>query len=404
MNFEEDFKRYLVRLQRMREQLKDLTEEATKNALIMPFFSMLGYDVFDTTEFLPEYVCDFSIKKGEKIDYAVLKDGEPIMMIEVKRAGMKLQKQQQGQLYRYFSTNHCRVAILTNGVNYLFFSDLNAPNIMDDEPFLSFNLLEDDYSDYLSALEQFHKGNFNVKSVISKAIFQKYAKVVAKTLRQDLICPSDEIVKYFLSRPGVKTGNKITKQMIEKYREVTRKAMLTLLGATIVSDAVASPSPAHSFSDNLSSGLAESFQTDSESIPSEPVSSAASSESVETVYPTATDAPSNIAATVQTVVTPAPSEPAAESLFNNDIVNPSNLSVEAIATEIITHILQIIPAGRCQQEDIKDCLRIHIYAENNRKLGIVKILKENRVIQFRKIGTSTTYDLHTISEIKNFLC
>ena len=67
MNFEEDFKRYLVRLQRMREQLKDLTEEATKNALIMPFFSMLGYDVFDTTEFLPEYVCDFSIKKGEKI-------------------------------------------------------------------------------------------------------------------------------------------------------------------------------------------------------------------------------------------------------------------------------------------------------------------------------------------------
>ena len=74
-----------------------MTEEATKNALVMPFFAMLGYDVFDTNEFMPEFVCDFGTKKGEKIDYAILKDGEPVMMIEVKRAGAKLQKQQQAQ-------------------------------------------------------------------------------------------------------------------------------------------------------------------------------------------------------------------------------------------------------------------------------------------------------------------
>ena len=106
----------------------------------MPFFAMLGYDVFDTDEFMPEFVCDVGTKKGEKVDYALLKDGEPVILIEAKRAGMKLQKQQQSQLYRYFTVNHCRLAILTNGVTYQVFSDINTPNIMDDDPFLSFNL------------------------------------------------------------------------------------------------------------------------------------------------------------------------------------------------------------------------------------------------------------------------
>lgn len=233
MSFDDDFKQYLSKVQRMQGQLNDLAEESTKNALVMPFFSLLGYDVFDTNEFMPEFVCDVATKKGEKVDYAILKDGDPIILIEVKRAGMKLQKQQQGQLYRYFSTNRCRVAILTNGITYHFFSDLNAANIMDDEPFLSFNLLDDDPSIYLSSVRQFRKEKFDVKNVISKAVYQKYAKVVQKTLKQDLICPSDEIVKYFLSRPEVKSGNRITSQMIEKYRDVTQHAMQKVLGATI---------------------------------------------------------------------------------------------------------------------------------------------------------------------------
>ena len=195
MSFEEDFKRYLSKVKRTQKHFDDLTEEATKTSLVMPFFQLLGYDVFNTNEFMPEFVCDVATKKGEKIDYAILKDGEPVILIEVKRAGMKLQKQQQGQLYRYFATNRCRIAILTNGVTYQFFSDLNAPNVMDDEPFLSFNLIDDDPIIYTSLINQFHKDNFDLKSIISKAFYQKYEKVVEKTLMQDLISPSDEIVK-----------------------------------------------------------------------------------------------------------------------------------------------------------------------------------------------------------------
>jgi len=231
--FKDKFNNYLARIKSYQNQFNDISEESTKTTLIMPFFALLGYDVFDSNEFTPEFICDVAAKKGEKVDYAIMKDGEPIILIEAKRAGMKLQKQQQGQLYRYFSTNRCRVAILTNGVTYQFFSDLNAANVMDDDPFLSFNLLEDDPSIYLSAVKQFCKETFDVKNVISRAVYQKYAKVVEKTIKQDLISPSDEIVKYFLLRPEIKTGNRITAQMIEKYRDVTRRAMRKVFGITI---------------------------------------------------------------------------------------------------------------------------------------------------------------------------
>ena len=112
------------------------------------------------------------------------------------------------------TNNRCRLAILTNGITYQFFSDLNAPNVMDDEPFLSFNILEDDPAIYSSPLKQFCKEKFDVKNILSKAIYQKYEKVVEKTLKQDLICPSNELIKYFLSRAEIKTGSRITSQMI----------------------------------------------------------------------------------------------------------------------------------------------------------------------------------------------
>lgn len=231
--FIEDFRAFRGKVQQYSDKFDTMTEEATKNAIIMPFLVLLGYDVFDPEEIIPEYTCDVAGKKGEKIDYVILHDGEPTVLIEAKRAGLKLQKQQQGQLYRYFSTNRCRLAILTNGITYSFFSDINAPNVMDDEPFLSFNIIEDDEELFLSSLEQFQKSVFNVKDILSKAVFLKYLKVVEQTLRQDLVNPSDELVKYFLSRPEIKTGNRITAQMIDKHRAATREAMLKVMGAVI---------------------------------------------------------------------------------------------------------------------------------------------------------------------------
>lgn len=235
MSFGDDFKKYKKRILKLKDSFGEMTEEATKNAIIMPFLVLLGYDVFNPEEVIPEYTCDVAGKKGEKVDYAIVHDSDPVMLIEVKKAGMKLQKAQQSQLFRYFSTNRCRIAVLTNGINYLFFSDINAANVMDDEPFFSFNIIEDDESVYLSSLEQFCKLNLNVKTILSKAIFLKYEKVVEKTILEDLVSPSDEIVKYFLKRPEVNTGTKITAQMIEKFRESTLNAMRKVLGVTVQS-------------------------------------------------------------------------------------------------------------------------------------------------------------------------
>jgi len=121
------------------------TEEATKNAFVMPFIhSVLGYDVFDPTEVIPEYVCDVGTKKGEKIDYAILKGGDVQILVECKKIGEALNLNHAGQLFRYFHVTNARIAILTNGQVYKFFTDLDAPNKMDEKPFLELDLLDID--------------------------------------------------------------------------------------------------------------------------------------------------------------------------------------------------------------------------------------------------------------------
>lgn len=340
MKFEENFECYLSKVRKLQGQLEDFTEEATKTALIMPFFSVLEYDVFDTDEFMPEFTCDVATKKGEKVDYAILKDGEPIIIIEAKRAGMKLQKQQQGQLFRYFSTNRCRIAILTNGVIYQFFSDLNAPNIMDDEPFLSFNLLEDDPSIYISSVKQFCKEEFDIKNVISNAVFQKYATVVEKTLKQDLLNPSDEIVKYFLSRPEVKTGNRITSQMIEKHREITRQAMQKVFGVQIQS--------VPACEENNDTGII----------------------------------------------------PGSHDVFP-DMEKPS--SVQDISGKLQDILRTVIPDFYSVSEDLDDYLRLHIYTSLNRKIGNIKILKSDFSIHFKKTGSPETNILQSEEDIRKYI-
>ena len=116
-----------------------LSEEGTKTAFILPFLQILGYDVFDPSEVVPEYTSDFGIKKGEKVDYAIMIDNQPVILIEAKKHKEKLNLH-GSQLFRYFTVSKSRLAILTNGVEYEFYSDLEKENIMDDVPFLKLNI------------------------------------------------------------------------------------------------------------------------------------------------------------------------------------------------------------------------------------------------------------------------
>jgi predicted type IV restriction endonuclease len=152
------------------------TEEATKNALVMPFIiGVLEYDVFDPTEVIPEFTADVGMKKGEKVDYAIMRNGEPIILFECKRYGADLERGQASQLYRYFNVTNARFGVLTDGVRYQFFSDLDQPNIMDNRPFLEFSLR--DFEDALvDELKKFTKPSFDLEEILTTASDLMYTK------------------------------------------------------------------------------------------------------------------------------------------------------------------------------------------------------------------------------------
>jgi hypothetical protein len=118
------------------------TEEATKNAFILPFIGILGYDVFDPSEVVPEFTADVGTKKGEKVDYAIIRDKKVIMLFECKACDANLDESHASQLYRYFSVTESRIGVLTNGILYRFYTDLEEPNKMDSKPFMELNIIE----------------------------------------------------------------------------------------------------------------------------------------------------------------------------------------------------------------------------------------------------------------------
>ncbi len=216
---------------RVPEQLEYCqTEEATKNALIMPFINALGYDVFNPTEVVPEFTADIGTKKGEKVDYAIVKDGKPIILFECKWSGADLNKEHASQLHRYFAAvPEVRFGVLTNGVTYRFFSDLDAPNRMDDKPFFEFNML--DVQERTAAeLKKFTKSTFDLDDILTTASELKYTAAIRKIIAQEFESPSEGFVRFFTSQvySGVKTQN-----VIEQFTEITQKALRRFLNDRI---------------------------------------------------------------------------------------------------------------------------------------------------------------------------
>lgn len=193
MDFKDSIKQIAERITRLQENL--YTEEATKNALILPFLSALGYDVFDPLEVLPEMHCDIGTKKGEKIDYAILMDGEPVILIECKHWKQNLSLH-DNQLLRYFNVSKAKFGILTNGIIYRFYTDLLEPNKMDEKPFLEINML-DLRDNSIEELKKFHKSYYNVESILSSASELKYVGELRALINSEFANPSPEFVKYF---------------------------------------------------------------------------------------------------------------------------------------------------------------------------------------------------------------
>lgn len=187
-----------TKIQQQRSSIE--TEEATKNAFVMPFISLvLGYDVFNPNEVVPEFTADVGTKKGEKIDYAIVKDGEVQILIECKHIGAPLNVKHASQLFRYFAVANARIAILTNGDEYQFFTDLDAPNRMDEKPFLVVQVSDLDTS-LIPELRKLTRDAFDLDSIINAAEELKYVGELKRVLAAQFSSPDSDWVKFLTSR------------------------------------------------------------------------------------------------------------------------------------------------------------------------------------------------------------
>lgn len=216
--FQEQIKLLSKRVKSIKKNI--LTEEATKTSLVMPFFQILGYDIFNPAEFTPEFVADVGIKKGEKVDYAIMNDGSPVILIEAKSIDEELERH-DSQLFRYFGTTTAKFAILTNGIIYRFYTDLEEQNKMDDSPFFEFNLLDLKESS-INELSKFRKNSFDLEKIFKTASELKYLNKIKSFLNNQWELPSEEFVRFLVGQiyDGVRTKN-----TIEKFEPIVKKGL-----------------------------------------------------------------------------------------------------------------------------------------------------------------------------------
>ncbi|QWR77620.1 type I restriction endonuclease [Candidatus Magnetomonas plexicatena] len=219
MDFIEVLKALSAKIQKQMDDT--LTEEATKTAFVLPFLSALDYDIFDPFEVIPEFTADVGIKKGEKVDYAIMKDSKPIILVECKKCNANLDSENYGQLFRYFSTTEVRFCILTNGIVYRFYTDLEKPNQMDTKPFMELNML-DIQDSLVEELKKLTKQNFHLETMLNVATELKYTREIKLVLEEQLSNPSDEFIRFFTS--FVYSGTK-TSSVMQQFKEIVKRAL-----------------------------------------------------------------------------------------------------------------------------------------------------------------------------------
>ena len=214
------------------EKLKDQTqtEEATKMSFIVPFFSALGYDVFNPLEFVPEFTADVGTKQGEKVDYAIIKDNQPVVLIEAKHWKENLDNH-TNQLYRYYGVTSAKFGILTNGIEYRFFTDLESTNKMDTKPFLVINMANLKESS-VNQLKKFTKEIFDVNEIMTTAEELKYVNSISNYINSLYEAPDDNFVRFILKE--VYAGQR-NQNVIDKFTPIVKRAF-TLVVNELIND------------------------------------------------------------------------------------------------------------------------------------------------------------------------
>jgi len=226
MDLKDQLKNLSERILRLKDQIN--TEEGTKNAFIMPFIQILGYDVFNPLEVVPEFISDIGLKKGEKVDYAIMKEGQPIILMECKSWRENLQVH-DSQLLRYFHTSKAKFSILTNGIIYRFYTDLVAANKMDEKPFLEINMV-DLKDNQIEEIKKFHKSYFDVDNIVSTASELKYMGELKALLTAEMLNPSEQFVRLLTKQ--IYSGI-VTAKVLEQFTILIKNSFTQLVNDLI---------------------------------------------------------------------------------------------------------------------------------------------------------------------------
>ncbi|MCL2392774.1 MAG: type I restriction endonuclease [Oscillospiraceae bacterium] len=195
MDLIDELRQFSTKAAKIKDVIK--MEEATKTSLVMPFFQLLGYDVFNPLEFVPEFAADFGVKKDARVDYAIMVDESPVILIECKPCGESLEKH-SSQLFQYFAATPAKFGILTNGIEYRFYTDLGESNKMDLEPFMTINVL-DISENAIPELKRFAKKTLDIDGAFNAAAQLKYMGKIKSLLDEVRVSPPESFVKYMMS-------------------------------------------------------------------------------------------------------------------------------------------------------------------------------------------------------------
>lgn len=196
------------------------TEEATKTVLVLPFIQALGWDIFNPKELIPEMVIDK--RKGDKIDYTIMLNDKPAILIECKQCGANLSLY-YGQIRNYFYMSEARLGILTNGIIYQFYTDLDRDNVMDDKPFFEFNLLNMSNSD-VEYLTHFQKTKFSIDHFAEL----KTINTIKQVAQREFNNPSREFVQLLC-----RSVSTFTVKEAAKYSAFVKIAINDIIGCAI---------------------------------------------------------------------------------------------------------------------------------------------------------------------------
>lgn len=212
------------------------TEEATKTSMILPLLAALGYNPFDPTEVVPEHNADFSEKYKNKVDYAICKDGAPIIAIEAKACGANI-TDDRGQLRSYF--NACptvKLGILTNGLRYECFADTDEPNMMDQTPFLVFDIADiaagKAEERVVAGVADLSKERFDPANVGTEARRKLLLSNFIAALSNWQADPSGDLVRLLLKEAGF--SGRMTAGIVEESRDLAIQAFATFIEKAIL--------------------------------------------------------------------------------------------------------------------------------------------------------------------------